>query len=117
MEWHAAVRMLEPFVIRVASPSGSGTGFLVSQPAVAPLCAIATAAHVIAEAQVWELPIKLEHHTSQKSVLLHHADRVIFVDAARDTAAIVFDKKSLPLGSVPPALIAEGRITKVGVEL
>ena len=62
--WHDAVELLTPYVVRIWTPQGSGTGFLVSNSRTTSLCAVATAAHVISHAHYWEEPIRIEHQDS-----------------------------------------------------
>jgi hypothetical protein len=52
-EWHEIVDLVTPYVVRIWTQQGSGTGFLVSVSKSSPLCAFATAAHVIAHAHYW----------------------------------------------------------------
>ncbi len=54
LAWNLAIEAVEPHIVRIETPRGSGTGFLVSTSADGSVCAIATAAHVIAEANYWE---------------------------------------------------------------
>jgi hypothetical protein len=117
MEWHAAVEIMKPYIVGVSTPGCRGTGFLVSRSSSSPLFAIATAAHVVADADAWEQPIRIQHHDSGKSMVLHEAERVIVIDHASDSAAIVFSRDDLPLPAESLDLIAEGKIKKVGVEL
>ena len=116
MPWSEAYEAIEPYVVRIATPSGSGTGFLVSRTK-GNLIAIATAAHVVDHAHYWEQPIRIEHFATAKSVLLRQADRAIFLEEDRDTAALVFNIGELDLPSTPPVLGPEGRFLKVGCEL
>jgi len=116
MPWNAVYEAIEPYVVRIATPSGSGTGFLVSRTK-GNLIAIATAAHVVDQAPYWEQPIRIEHFATRKSVLLRQADRAVFLEEDRDTAALVFNVGELKLPSTPPALGPEGRFLKVGLEL
>src|SRR5437773_10779323 len=97
MEWHSAIAVIRPHILRVSTPSGSGTGFLVSRSSVGSMVAIATAAHVVQEADRWEQPIRIQHHESGETLLLHHDDRVIFLEPKDDTAAILLDGRKLPL--------------------
>lgn len=116
MEWHTAIDIIKPYIVGVSTPGGRGTGFLVSRSSSSPIIAIATAAHVVSDADTWEQPIRIEHHQSGKSLLLHHSERAIMVDHGADSAAIVFSGEALPLPSASLDLIAEGKIKKVGVE-
>jgi hypothetical protein len=103
--WSDAVAALRPYVFRISTPRGFGTGFLLSRHQNQRLCAIATAAHVIDHAHYWEEPIRLEHAESGRNVLVRTPERVIFLDEAHDTAALLIEagdldlpKTSLPLG-------------------
>jgi hypothetical protein len=117
LAWHEIVRRVTPYVVRIKTSQGSGTGFLVSRSAIHPLCGIATAAHVIDHAHYWEQPIRIEHHQSGKSVLLRPGDRGVILEAAMDTAAIVFDPKDFPFPQYPPPLIPEGYHVATGGEV
>jgi hypothetical protein len=97
MEWHAGIAALRPYIVRVSTPSGSGTGFLVSRSAVSPMIALATAAHVVQDAETWEQPIRVQHHESGETLLLHHSERVIIIEGDDDTAAILMNGDNLPL--------------------
>jgi hypothetical protein len=79
--------------------------------------AIATAAHVVTQAHYWEQPIRVEHKSSGKTVLLRPAERAIFPDGTKDTAAIVFQKGDLPFPETPLGLSPEGKFLVVGNEI
>jgi hypothetical protein len=117
MDWHHAIAKFRPFVVKISTPQGSGTGFLVSHSAAEPICGIATAAHVVSHAQYWEEPIRIDHLDSQKSVLLRYNDRAILLDEPRDTAAVIFRKGDIPLPDSPPVLSPEGKMLRVGIEV
>ena len=107
LQWFQAIELVEPHIVRIMTQEGSGTGFLVYHAATDPICAIATAAHVVNRAHYWEQPIRLEHKQSGKSLLLRPADRAIFPEERKDTAAIVFTKGDFPLPSKPLDLAPE----------
>src|SRR5437764_8081939 len=117
IEWHHATDVIEPYVVRIATPRGSGTGFLLARGKKESFIAIATAAHVVQHAHFWEEPIRIDHLSTSTSILLRVSDRAIFIDEARDSAAIVFDKPEAPLPEKTLALAPEGKILKVGVEV
>src|SRR6185312_15893632 len=96
-EWYEVVEKIQPHVVKILTPSGSGTGFFLASAPNAGVCMVATAAHVINHAHYWEEHIRLDHEASGKSILLRAADRALFVDERLDTAVIVFGKDSLPL--------------------
>jgi hypothetical protein len=79
IEWHQAIDVISPYVVRIWTPQGSGTGFIVSTSKATPVCAIATAAHVIHHAHYWEEPIRIEHGASGKTIMLRPANRAITV--------------------------------------
>jgi len=117
IEWHTIVELVTPYVVRIWTPQGSGTGFLVSVSKSRGLCAIATAAHVIAHANYWEEPLRVEHQASGKTLLLRQADRAIHVKEGQDTAAIVFEPGDLGLPADVLPLIDKNKHFKAGVEI
>jgi hypothetical protein len=117
LEWHEAVDLIMPYVVRITTPQGSGTGFLVSRSTTEPIVGIATAAHVVDHAHYWEQPIRIQHHQSGKSVLLRPTERAILMEPRHDTAAIVFPNTELPLPVDPPKLIEERSWVKVGSQV
>ncbi|HEY7160249.1 MAG TPA: hypothetical protein VH815_03275, partial [Acidobacteriota bacterium] len=88
MAWHSLCDFLTPFLARVETPDGYGTGFLFGYNRTGKVAAIATAAHVVKYAHDWKTPLKLIHHQSGEELFLRPEDRVIFMDAKRDCASI-----------------------------
>jgi len=117
IEWFEAVEKVRPYIVRILTPYGSGTGFIISHSVAGDVYGIATAAHVVAQAHDWELPIKIEHFDSGFQVTVRHSERAIFIDSNRDSAAVVFQPGDVKLPPSPPSLIDEGKILKVGVEI
>jgi len=115
--WFEVVDIIRPHVVRISTPRGSGTGFLVSHAKTNPICAVATAAHVIDHAHYWEEPIRVDHVSSGKSLLIRHTDRAIFLDSRRDTAAILFLGQDLPFPADTLPLAPEGKYLRVGNEI
>ncbi|MBI5873147.1 MAG: trypsin-like peptidase domain-containing protein [Candidatus Omnitrophica bacterium] len=116
MKWHQAIEKMNNLVVRISTPQGSGTGFLVSHSTVKPVCGIATAAHVVDWAHYWEQPIRIDHFASGKSLLLHHNERSIHIEG-HDTATIILEKRDLPLPEHSPKLSPEEKFLKVGNEV
>jgi hypothetical protein len=81
------------------------------------LVAIATAAHVVSHAHYWEEPIRVEHISSGKSVLLRATDRAITIHENCDTAAIVFKVGDIDFPGEPLALFKKDHYLKPGVEI
>jgi len=117
MEWHQAIEQLSTYVVRISTPRGSGTGWLVSLSKTSAVCAVATAAHVVDHAHFWEQPVRIHHAVSGQSLLLREADRAIYLNEALDSAGIVFDRRSLPFPADALPLMTEGRHLKQGVEI
>ena len=98
LPWQAAVDIVQPHVVKIMTPRGSGTGSLLFSSKAKGFCAVATAAHVVNAAHFWEEPIRLQHIASQSTELFRAADRSILLNASRDVAAIVFRRRDgLPL--------------------
>ena len=116
-EWYEIVEMLKPYVVRIWTPQGSGTGFVISNGQSTALCAVATAFHVVGHANWWEEPIRIEHSASGKTLLLRESDRVINLHPQTDTAAILFERGDLGIPTKPLTLIDKGNVLKPGVEI
>ena len=116
-EWHEIVDIVTPYVVRIWTPQWSGTGFLVSISKSTTLCAIATAAHVIAHAHYWEEPVRIEHQASGTTLLLRQNDRAIHIETEKDTAAIMFEHRGMvvPIDILP--LVEKDKHFKPGVEI
>lgn len=111
-DWQAAIEKVRPYVVRIRTPSGSGSGFLFAYSSH--LCGVATAAHVVDYAHWWELPIRLDHYASSQTSMLRQGERAILIDHIHDSAAIVFPKGQLPWPEKLLALMPEGKFLRVG---
>lgn len=117
VQWHDIIEKLTPYVVRIWTPQGSGTGFIVSSSKSTQLCAVATAGHVINHAYYWEEPIRIEHIASGKTLMLHQADRVINTKEETDTAAVIFERKDMVVPSDLLPLTPKDKYFKPGVEI
>lgn len=115
--WQHAVEILRPHVVRISTPEHSGTGFLFAYAAGGGICGIATAAHTLAQASLWEQPIRLEHAASGAERLLRPDDRSIVVDEKTDTAALVFLRDDFPLPEDVLVSTPEEVNFRVGIEI
>ena len=102
MEWHKALDIIKPYVVKISTPRGMGTGFLFGYAGDPDLCAIATAAHVIDHSHHWEEPIRLYHPSSGKTTFTRREGRAIVIEEKLDTAAIIVPKGEMEL---PPDLL------------
>ena len=117
MEWHEGIAAVQPHLVHISTPRGSGTGWLVSASTTTDLCAIATAAHVVDYEHYWEMPIRILHPASGTSVLLKTDERAIYLDLPIDSAAVVFRRGDLLLPETPLKLFDAGYSIKPGVEI
>lgn len=116
-EWHQALEDVNPYIFKILTPTGSGTGFQISCSKHG-LCGIATAYHVIEQEYYWKQPIKLVHYSSKKEVFLNDEDsRAIFVYPDNDLAFILFNKQDLPIMSDSLDLVPPAILIKQGVEI
>ncbi|HEY2711405.1 MAG TPA: hypothetical protein VGI60_02740 [Chthoniobacterales bacterium] len=91
MNWDSIVQKISPHVVKIETPDGSGTGFLFAYNADRRRCGIATALHVVSEANDWQKPIKIHRHDfGTPPVFLPEASRIIFTDYPSDSAVILF---------------------------
>jgi hypothetical protein len=117
MNWDQVVQKVTPYIVKIETPTGYGTGFLTLYNDDKTWCGIATAAHVISDADEWQKPIKIRHQGSTDVLLLQPPDRVVFIDWKTDSAVILFLKRNLNLPEIPIALFPVGAFLGIGVEV
>lgn len=117
MSWSKLHKRMLPYIVRIETQDGSGTGFLFGYNETKTITAIATAAHVIDNAHDWNQPIKITHYESGKQIFITDTDRVVFIDKTRDSASVLLwtNQLSFPKDTLP--LIEADKFKKVGVEL
>lgn len=96
MNWNQIVTKVIPYIVKIETPRGSGTGFLCMYSEDKSLCGIATALHVVDYALDWQQPIKIVHYSSNTTKLLKELDRFIVPDWNTDSAVILFPKSDFP---------------------
>lgn len=77
-------------MVRIETPGGHGTGFIVKPPPEGKLTTIATANHVIDHADIWRQPMNITHFPSGKQVFLDVNSRVVNRNVPRDMAIVQF---------------------------
>lgn len=118
LTWQDAIERIAPHVVKISTPLGWGTGFLIWNSQVNEnICAVATAAHVVQHANYWEEPIRITHMHSGQTILLREGERAIFPDESKDTAAILFNKEDVPLPPEALPMTPPATYAKVGVEV
>lgn len=104
MNWNLVIEKVKPYIVKIETPAGSGTGFLCLYNEDKQWCGIATALHVVEYADEWQQPIKILHQISPEQIFLKERDRVVFADWKTDSAIIFFpkpDKSKLPDSLLP----------------
>ena len=117
MDWEKTVAKVSPYIVKIETPSGSGTGCLCFYREATNWYGIATAAHVIEDADEWQQPIKIHNHTFTKSRFLKEADRFIWIDKKLDSAVIVLEPDELNLPKEVIALRPKERPIIIGNEV
>lgn len=117
MQWNQIMSKISPFIVKIDTPTGSGTGFLCFYGANKYVCGIATAYHVVNEADEWEQPIKITHHLSGTHKLFKEPDRFIFGDYKTDSAVIIFPKSDFPFPEELIKLLPSERPIEIGNEV
>lgn len=117
ISWWEAVETVKPYVVKIDTPSVSGTGFLCAYTRSKIICGVATAAHVVKKSHNWEEGIRIKHYISGKSQLLHASDRIINLDLKLDTAVITFahDKITFPKDTL--SFLSEEKYLRPGIEI
>lgn len=97
MKWEASVEKIGPYVVKIDTPTGSGSGFLFAFNEEKTLCGIATALHVVDDTETWGHSLKVNIQSFHKAAFLREADRSIFKDPDTDCAVILFERSKLDL--------------------
>jgi hypothetical protein len=117
MNWDEAIKQISPHVVKIETPDGFGTGFLAFYNDNKTWCGIATAAHVVSHADLWQQPIRVHHEGSKRPRFLNLHDRVIMVDYSTDSAVVLFPKGDLELPQIPIALLPAGQPCGIGIDV
>ena len=116
MAWHTDFAQVRPYILRLETPQGFGTGFLFAYNDNKMFAAIATAAHVVEYADDWKLPIKIRHHESGKEIFLLDDERYIDLDRRRDSASVILANPGF-LPDQPLPMIDPTKFQQIGVEV
>jgi hypothetical protein len=95
MNWNDIVNKVIPYVVRIETPSGHGTGYASVYNVDRKFVGIATAHHVVEHADQWHQPIRIHHQHSGKVAFLKEDDRFIFSDLATDSAIVLIESSKL----------------------
>lgn len=97
MDWDPVIQKVGPYVVKIETPSGSGTGYLCTYSENGRFCGIATALHVVQQADEWQQPIRIHNHDFTKTTFLKEDDRFIYANYKNDSAVILCPAADLGL--------------------
>lgn len=104
MNWNQVVEKVTPYIVKIETPMGHGTGFIFVCNENKSLYGVATALHVVSYADQWQQPIRIYQPSSGKSLFLSYDQRVIFPEWTKDSGVVlipnrelVFPEKLIPL--------------------
>jgi hypothetical protein len=122
MSWQAAFSAVEPYIVKIETPAGAGTGFFFAHNEDRSLIGIATALHVIDEANEWRQPLKIVHVQTRTQMFVSHGERGMLLDYGRDSAAILLSTKAmtdsgLPVPTAMLPLLPSEQMKMIGVGL
>jgi hypothetical protein len=117
MAWYSAYDKIKPYLFRISTEMGFGTGFLFAFNKDHSIAAIATAAHVIAHDHSWSKPIKIGHYETRSVVLFKEQERVTWVDNERDSATMLVFTDRFSLPATPLPIMSPEKYKKIGVEV
>lgn len=117
MNWEQVVQKVTPYIFKIETQYGHGTGFLYLYNDDKRFCCIATALHVVDYANNWKQPIRLTHHASSEVIFLKDPEYVIVPDYETDSAAILLEKPDFELPSEVIELLPLGTPLSIGNEV
>ena len=117
MNWEQVVQKVTPYIFKIETPAGHGTGFLCLYNDTKTFCGIATALHVVEHANTWKQPIRLTHYGSSEQLFLKDPEHIIITDWKTDSAVILFQKPTFELPSELIELIPLGTPLSIGNEV
>lgn len=118
VSWAKSIEKLENYIFKIMTPTGSGTGFLISLSGSGRgMCGVATAYHVIRHEYDWEEPIKVKHYKSGKQKLLKKSDRAIFIYPDEELAFILFLKEEFDVPDSMLSMIPPEKYVRQGVQM
>jgi hypothetical protein len=117
MNWNAIVEKVTPYIIKIETPRGHGTGFLCLYNLDRTFFGIATARHVVSYADEWQQPIRLQHYPSSTVAFLKEGERIIFPDTKTDSAVILVHSGQLQLPETPIPLLPNSISLAIGTEV
>ena len=117
MHWYDAYAKIRPYVVRISTIDGFGTGFLFAYNKTRSLAAVATASHVIERAVDWRQPLKIWHPASKTTSHLEEKDRAAWLDAKHDAATMLIPAARIDFPKEVLPLVPQDKVKRIGVEV
>jgi len=117
MNWDQIVQKVTPHIVKIETQTGHGSGFLFMYNENKSWCGIATAAHVLFQADKWKQPIQIFHSESNQTLFLQANERVITIDWETDSAVLLFNIAELPLPQDLIPLLPSSNPLDIGLEV
>lgn len=117
MNWNSIVEKMTPYIVKIETPKGHGTGFLCLYNHDRTFFGIATARHVVRHADEWQQPMRLLHFPSSTTAFLKESERIIFPDTDTDSAVILVHSGQLQLPETPIPLLPNSVSLAIGTEV
>ena len=114
-DWRRLIEEIKPYIVKIETPSGSGTGFQIGEDDRWDFAITVTAHHVVAFAEQWRLPIKITREAPSESLELPPAEpgRSRVRRTRQDASSLFLPvKRHLPEIPLHPATLPVG--TEVG---
>lgn len=121
MDWQYAVEKVKPYVVKIETPDGHGTGFFCLKNTEGTIGGIATAMHVVAHAVRWQQPIRIIVYDLDGKMngvaFLKESERVVRPNWQNDSAMIIFPTSEIGFPEQLIPLFPTERFLPIGVEV
>jgi hypothetical protein len=117
MNWSDVVSKINPYIVKIETQNGSGTGFLCLYNQDRTIVGIATANHVVAYAAEWDQPIRIRHSGGEVLTLPADSNRAIRSNTMNDSAVIICFKQNLPFPDTLIPLLPKETTLPIGAEV
>lgn len=94
-KWAGPIATVKPYVMRIDTPTGRGTGTVIPAPPGSVSLCVVTAWHVIEHVHEWHEPIRLIQLPTQKQIFLDSSARNVTLAPDRDQAIIEFTAEGI----------------------
>jgi hypothetical protein len=108
---------VSPYVVKIETPNGHGTGFVCIYNERKTFVGIATALHVVAHADEWQQPVRIQHQASKTTTFLRENEWVIMPDWRTDSAVILTQVGQLDLPQELIPVLPIDRRLPIGAEV